>query len=484
MRRSREKTYAWGLAVLAVLFMLVEWLRGIQFATPAAAAIQNGLIELVLSKSNQIFIIIALCCWFFILLWIGVRGRQNDEKDSHGFWHHLTPPEIYCAILLVYTGLVYAAGWTNAAVFGDVQQLRLGIEQTTNVLVFLTGLVLISLVGLLLHSFKAPKNLFRRIILLSLAVFLAAASCIKSVVPHIYRYRDETRWTGLWVNPNTFGLLMGVGVILAIGQLFLSLESKVQRYRNTECGTEDVEVWRRSKIMLYVVATGLCGIGLVKSYSRGAWLGTLIGCTFVFYHYRRTEEIEMFLGRHLSAIEKLSSLRKNRWILGVAACSIMALLMFRAPHAETRLAKRIISSMNANDFSWRNRILAWQGALQHIGDHPITGVGWSDVSKHFEEFYSSTQLIEYWSIILNDYLTLGMNLGIPGLACFVAYIWLRLSGPVAFPVNEDDWLRITSRTGAIVLLVGFFFDGGLLKLATCAMFCILLELGSEDATQS
>jgi hypothetical protein len=32
----------------------------------------------------------------------------------------------------------------------------------------------------------------------------------------------------------------------------------------------------------------------------------------------------------------------------------------------------------------------------------------------------------------------------------------------------------------VVLLVGFWFDGGLFKLATGATFWVLLELGRED----
>ena len=39
---------------------------------------------------------------------------------------------------------------------------------------------------------------------------------------------------------------------------------------------------------------------------------------------------------------------------------------------------------------------------------------------------------------------------------------------------------IVCRAGAAVLLVGFWFDGGLFKLATAAPFWILLELGRED----
>jgi hypothetical protein len=45
---------------------------------------------------------------------------------------------------------------------------------------------------------------------------------------------------------------------------------------------------------------------------------------------------------------------------------------------------------------------------------------------------------------------------------------------------ELNWLQTACRSGAIVLAVGFWFDGGLFKLATASTFWILLELGRED----
>jgi len=45
-------------------------------------------------------------------------------------------------------------------------------------------------------------------------------------------------------------------------------------------------------------------------------------------------------------------------------------------------------------------------------------------------------------------------------------------------IERLDLLKTTCRAGAIVLLVGFWFDGGLFKLATASTFWILLELGS------
>ena len=51
---------------------------------------------------------------------------------------------------------------------------------------------------------------------------------------------------------------------------------------------------------------------------------------------------------------------------------------------------------------------------------------------------------------------------------------------VKFNSGLDLWTLDSAaacRAGAIVLLVGFWFDGGLFKLATGATFWILLELG-------
>jgi hypothetical protein len=93
------------------------------------------------------------------------------------------------------------------------------------------------------------------------------------------------------------------------------------------------------------------------------------------------------------------------------------------------------------------------------------------------------KVIEGSAIEMNDYLMLAATLGIPALACFGIYLWCTLSQNHAssgqlFTFSKLDWLGVTCRAGAIVLLVGFWFDGGLFKLATTSTFWILLELGN------
>ena len=103
---------------------------------------------------------------------------------------------------------------------------------------------------------------------------------------------------------------------------------------------------------------------------------------------------------------------------------------------------------------------------------------------------------------MNDYLMLGATLGIPALFCFGIYVWLSLLRSAECGVRNSgngdrqdahptlgiegwtsNWPQTICRAGAIVLMVGFWFDGGLFKLATAAIFWILLELGSVALPQ-
>jgi O-antigen ligase len=145
----------------------------------------------------------------------------------------------------------------------------------------------------------------------------------------------------------------------------------------------------------------------------------------------------------------------------------------------------MVSLANAKDFSWRKRVAAGEAGLVMMAEKPFAGFGWNQPERVYAHFYQAPKVDEGMAFQLNDYVTLGTTLGLPALACFVAYAGLSLRGQEKREVEEgrwDDgrWLRVTCRAGAIVLLVGFFFDGGLLQLATGATFWILLELGKEN----
>ena len=56
---------------------------------------------------------------------------------------------------------------------------------------------------------------------LALIILLAGAAVWQAETGHLFQYRGQARWSGPWDNPNTFGVLMGVGV-LAVGGLVQS----------------------------------------------------------------------------------------------------------------------------------------------------------------------------------------------------------------------------------------------------------------------
>jgi prepilin-type N-terminal cleavage/methylation domain-containing protein/prepilin-type processing-associated H-X9-DG protein len=329
---------------------------------------------------------------------------------------------------------------------------------------------------------------------------------------------------GLWNNPNTYGMLMATGVVLTAGLLAASSKSKVQSLKLAESAEENtvtdsspdpsspkthlnrpLDTFSPSaaekgnllrslrsfvaiKSAILLVAAGMMAVGLFFSYSRGAWLGTAVGLLYLAKVYGK------FKWRYV--------------VLGAGLVALGALLIWgRTPDDAPWYLKR----MDLSRPSAQHRIAAWSGAVQMMRDHPL-GVGWNKAAEIYGKNYSPPEGSAA-AITTNDYLMLGTQLGFPGLLCFVSYVALRLKSPkskVQGPksvekseignrkseiANRQDacatldigrWtldarLRIACRSAAIAMLVAFWFDGGLFKLATAAVFWILLELGNSNA---
>lgn len=184
------------------------------------------------------------------------------------------------------------------------------------------------------------------------------------------------------------------------------------------------------------------------------------------------------------------------------AGSLYVLFAFTSVHGENPLARRVASVVNANDFSSRNRLASYEGALRMLEDKPWYGFGWGMPERIYGGFYSAPRLNETMALETNDYFVLGTTLGIPALACLGTFIWFGFtqnraegathrfgagkmlgmdSGSAGHAAYADEWMRIACRAAVIVLLVGFWFDGGLFKLPTAATFWIFLELGRKGA---
>jgi hypothetical protein len=391
-----------------------------------------------------------LCLGIYFTAFVFFRWRASPS-----FWRAANP-DLWLASGLVIMALIYAIHHVPS----------------TQALTFLAGAVLgqgmAFWAGFEFHNPKSKiQNWFSVLAVSILVIFLAWASVWHTSAVHTYEYRNQARWSGPWDNPNIFGLLMATGVVLALGTAaasFLMLSGKIGKWL---CA------------LLCLLAAILMGRGLLHSYSRGAWLATVGGLAYLavngFTRFR--------LDQDTSGKPSISWFKKCRLPLSVGLLSMLILAFWHFGETDWHPAQRAFSSVNAADFSWRNRIAAWEGALQITAEHPLLGTAWGQPEPLYEHYYLPPKLTERGAFELNDYLMLGATLGIPALFCFSMYIWLSLKGKAESrkqkaEIQEAGWLRTVCHASAIVLLIGFWFDGGLFKLPTGATFWILLELGN------
>jgi hypothetical protein len=298
-------------------------------------------------------------------------------------------------------------------------------------------------------------------------------------------YHGQVRWLGPWDNPNLFGTLMGTGVVLALG------------FRNAHLGFANIgpggKTWKTnvggSRVVIFSICAAIfTGRGLLHSLSRGAWLGTL--CGLAYLAGAMLQNRNFWLRRVW-----VSRLGGSLVTVLVIMASVMLLCFWQFKQTDWHPAQRAFSAVNLADFSWRNRVLGWEGALQITAERPWYGVGWHQPQLIYEHYYLPPTVISGGAIEMNDYLILCASLGVLALFCFGMYIWLSLTRSAECRVQffsksetgrqheesgteQIGWLKVICRAGAIVLLVGFWFDGGLFKLPTASTFWILLELGA------
>jgi O-antigen ligase len=455
-----RESFATALKIGAVVFLLFALLFD-----EVIGSLFSGFMGSVLSEitavlrdpETQWMVILCLGIYFAAFLFLRIRAVS-------GFWR-ATNPSLWLVCLLLISAILYTFNYSH---FVDALMLLAGA-------VLGQGAV----VGGNWEKTERTARSLSALIVTMLVILLALASAWKTSTSHIFEYRGQARWSGTWDNPNIYGLLLGAGMALAAGM-------GIREWR--------VGDGRWRKIILLIsclVAFGLMGCGLLHSYSRGAWLATFCGLGFLVFHVFRCQvpsssKSEILCGSCVSWF-------KNNWLpAGVILLSVVVLSFWHFRQTEWHPAHRAFSVSNQNDFSWRNRIAAWKGDMQMMAEKPWFGFGWNQPEPIYDYYYRAPKVVEGMAIQLNDYLMLGATLGIPALFCFGMYLLCSLkrnaecgvrnaegeNGLEARPAFGGDWIRITCRAGAIVLLVGFWFDGGLFKMATASTFWILLELGS------
>jgi O-antigen ligase len=433
--------------------------------------------------SQQQWMLYACLMMYFVILLVQVN------RDGKPRFSSLNNPHLWLAVTMAIGSIAYGLQYSEAA-------------RPPQALVFLFGPVL-GLGALAATRLWRERQRSLCPLLCSLTGILFICSVWKRDSGFKSNYLGQQRWSGPWNNPNLFGLLVGVGLVLLLGIGFSFVGHCKPQGAKTE-STQRTKLRSWTLILLWLGMAVVMSLASLRSYSRGAWVAT--GCVLTFligsWLWRlgsggETSKAES--GKRKA--ETLCSLWfKNNWLsVGIILFSVVALSFWHFRQTEWHPARRALSAVNTVDFSWRNRIVAWEGALQMMADRPLLGFAWNQPEPLYEHYYLPPKSTESAAIQMNDYLMLGATLGIPALFCFGMYLWLSLTGKAesrkqkAEIESQDlksdlwppasDFLSATCRAGAIVLLVGFWFDGGLFELPTASTFWTLLELGRADLVQ-
>ena len=184
---------------------------------------------------------------------------------------------------------------------------------------------------------------------------------------------------------------------------------------------------RKSPTWRFIFCCGIAFplLALVMTYSRGGWLSIAVSA-LVFVYY----------------------LDKRLIPVGLVACLLLV------PFLPDSVMTRIGTIFNSHDSSANHRIVAWQGILNMIGDHGLTGIGMGP--NTFAELYPSYALPGatkgvYHSQML--YLELFVEWGVVG---FIGFMWLMLRH-----VKDSAFAIVHERSGQLrYALIG-----------TCSAFC-------------
>lgn len=224
---------------------------------------------------------------------------------------------------------------------------------------------------------------------------------------------------GTFMQPNPFGGFMNLTLLLAAGALLGRLRS--------------FTLHPSSFILVSVVA--LTGMGLVASWSRGAWLGAVAGTAVLifFLPQKRWHGVGLTLAIGLAALAVLGAgIYFNRLPAGIIE------RVSSSFNEDLRMDDVRGIDITHENYAVLERLAHWQAAFGMARDHVWLGVGFGN----YEAAYPAYRLIN-WDDALghahNYYLNLLAEVGVLGFLAYCLFwtavfwqnilLWQRLDWP-------------------------------------------------------
>jgi O-antigen ligase len=237
-----------------------------------------------------------------------------------------------------------------------------------------------------------------------------------SGAPHLWILNYEYfRAFGTFGQPNPFGAFMGLTLPLALGMTFGQAQVALGAYRAFrqlhERRDRDWFVVSAGSAVMALAASGVLGVGLLVSWSRGAWLGFAAAfATMLLFAPRRR-----WLGVALVAVVVV-----GLWLSILSGLAPDALVARISDFAQDLTGFEDVRGRAISDENYAvvERLAHWQAAISMANESPWLGVGFGN----YEIVYPRHALVN-WPLALghahNYYLNLLAETGIVGLAAYL-----------------------------------------------------------------
>lgn len=252
-----------------------------------------------------------------------------------------------------------------------------------------------------------------------LSIFVAAMGVAAVVgLVHFFRSPDH-RAAGPIQDPNDFGLVLAVSLPLALHRLRQAVGSK-----------------QRAVLAAVVV---VMGVTLAATLSRGAAVALGVGVAFAL------------MRRQLSPRRLAGALVAIGVVVGIAYAV-----------QPRRIDTAVTLKKHAATKNVERRFTTWDVATKELSAAPILGVGPGNYRTRFSDYALPEDLAHGAYVTHNAFLSVGAELGVPGLAFLVAFL-----GASAIGLRRQEPSLTTGEQGRREAL--------LVSLVVAAVGCLFLD---------
>jgi O-antigen ligase len=363
-------------------------------------------------------------------------------------------------ILLGLVQLLPLGGAAEAVAPGLEAARSLSLDPYSTRLVLVQAVALMVYFAAALAFIDSPRRL--TVVTHTIIIFgflMAIFGLIQSFVSptKIYGIRELTQSTsfGPFVNRHHFAAYMEMALALPAGLL---LAGAIER----------------EKRLLYIFAAALMAIALIMTNSRGGIISLIAETGFLFIIAGRGRARQQG-----SAGESAGRARSLMMRAGLALALLLAVFTGVVLLGGEGVLSRFIGTVNAEDPT-TGRAHFWQGALQILRDHPLTGAGLGSFGVAYTLYDTRNGLFRLEQAH-NDYLQVLSDAGLVGGIIALAFVFLLFRAGFARRETNDLFRRGVATgalTGCFAVLVHSFFDFTLHTTTNALLFLMLAALAT------